>query len=110
MQIFKHDGTFVAEHIYGRATLPPGTVGSIAFWPDAKQSIMAVADLGNFQVRLVRRRDGHVLSTFGHYGNYGGQFNRLHMLAFDSKGDLFTAEAAGTRVQKWVISNGVRPR
>lgn len=110
MQVFKHDGTFVAEYIYGRETMPPGTVGSIAFWPDATQSIMAVADLGNFKIRLVRRRDGHVLSTFGHYGNYAGQFNRLHMLAFDSKGDLFTAEAAGTRVQKWVISNGVRPR
>ncbi len=110
MQVFKDDGTFVAEYIYGRETLPPGTVGSIAFWPDATQSIMAVADLGNFKIRLLRRRDGKVLSTFGNYGNYAGEFNRLHMLAFDSKGDLFTAEAAGTRVQKWVISNGVRPQ
>lgn len=110
MQVFKRDGTFVAEYTYGRETQPPGTVGDIDFWPDATQSILAVSDLGSFQIRLVRRQDGDVLSTFGHYGNYAGQLNRLHMLAFDSKGDLFTAEAAGRRVQKWVISNAARPQ
>lgn len=110
MQVFKRDGTFVAEYSYGRNTQPPGTVGHIAFWPDATQSLLAVADLGNYQIRLVRRQDGQVLSTFGHFGNYAGQLNRMHQIAFDSKGDLFTAEAAGKRVQKWVIDNAVRPR
>ena len=110
MQVFKRDGTFVAEYSYGRKTQPPGTVGHITFWPDATQSMLAVADLGNFQIRLVRRQDGQVLDTFGHFGNYAGQLNRVHQIAFDSKGDLFTAEAAGKRVQKWVISNAARPR
>jgi len=110
MQVFKRDGTFVAEYLYGRKTQPPGTVGHIAFWPDATQSMLAVADLGNFQIRLVRRQDGQVLGTFGHFGNYAGQLNRVHQIDFDSKGDLFTAEAAGKRVQKWVISNTARPR
>ena len=110
MQVFKRDGTFVAEYAYGRETRPPGTVGHISFWPDSSQSLLAVADLGNFQIRLVRRENGEVLSTFGHFGNYSGQFNRLHQLAFDSKGNLYTAEAAGRRVQKWIIANGVHPR
>jgi hypothetical protein len=110
MQVFKRDGTFVAEYFYGRRTQPPGTVGHIAFWPDATQSILALADLGNYQIRLVRRQDGQVLSTFGHFGNYAGQLNRMHQIAFDSKGDLFTAEAAGKRVQKWVIDSAARPR
>jgi hypothetical protein len=110
MQVFKRDGTFVAEYPFGRETRPPGTVGHIAFWPDATQSFLAVADLGNFQIRLVRRQDGQVLSTFGHFGNYAGQLNRMHQIAFDSKGDLFIAEAAGRRVQKWIINNAVRPR
>jgi NHL repeat len=110
MQVFKRDGTFVAEYPYARETRPPGTVGHIAFWPDAGQSILAVADLGNFQIRLVRRQDGQVLSTFGHFGNYAGELNRMHQLAFNSKGDLFIAEAAGKRVQKWVIDNAVRPK
>jgi hypothetical protein len=51
-----------------------------------------------------------VLGTFGHFGNYAGQLNRVHQIDFDSKGDLFTAEAAGKRVQKWAISNTARPR
>lgn len=110
MQVFKRDGSFVAEYPFQRATRPPGTVGHVAFWPDATQSILALADLGNFKIRLVRRQDGQVLTTFGHFGNYAGQLNRMHQIAFDSKGDLFIAEAAGKRVQKWVISNGVRPR
>ena len=55
---------------------------------------------GNFQLRLVNRASGDVLSTFGHFGNYAGQFNRLHQVAFDSQGTLYTAEAAGRRVQE----------
>jgi len=109
MQIFKRDGTFVAEHLYGRETYPPGTVGHVDFWPDPAQSMLVVADLGNFQLRLVNRANGDVLSTFGHFGNYAGQFNRLHQVAFDSQGTLYTAEAAGRRVQRWTIVNGVHP-
>ncbi|HWK73439.1 MAG TPA: hypothetical protein VNQ81_04150 [Povalibacter sp.] len=109
MQVFKRDGTFVAEYIYGKETRPPGTVGHIGFSPDRAQSLLAVADLGNFQIRLVRRATGEVLSTFGEFGNYSGQLNRLHQLAFDSKGNLYTAEAAGKRVQKWVIAAGQLP-
>jgi DNA-binding beta-propeller fold protein YncE len=110
MQIFKRDGTFVAEHIYGKETREPGTVGHIAFSSDRDQSLLAVADLGNFQIRLIKRATGEVLGTFGEFGNYSGQLNRLHQLAFDSKGNLFTAEAAGKRIQKWVVASGQLPR
>lgn len=110
MQVFKRDGTFVAEYLYGRQTRPPGTVGHISFSPDPAQSVLAIADLGNFQVRLVRRSNGEVLGTFGDFGNYAGQLNRLHQAAFDSKGNLFMAEAAGKRIQKWVIASGRLPQ
>lgn len=108
MQVFKRDGTFVAEYVYGKDTRPPGTVGHISLSPDRGQSVLAIADLGNFQVRLVKRATGEVISTFGEFGNYSGQLNRLHQAAFDSKGNLFMAEAAGKRVQKWVPA-GKRP-
>lgn len=103
MQVFKKDGSFVAEYFYGKDTLSPGTVGHIDFFPDATQSILALSDLGNFQIRFVRRADGIALGTFGHFGNYSGQFNRLHQIGFDSHGNLFTAEAAAKRVQKWTL-------
>lgn len=109
MQVFKKDGTFVAEYFYGKNTYPPGTVGHITFWPDKTQSLLAVSDLGNFQIRIVRRSNGEVLSTFGHFGHYSGELNRLHQIAFDSKGNLYTAEAAGKRVQKFALVGGAKP-
>lgn len=110
MQVFKRDGTFVTEYFYGRETLPPGTVGHISFSPDRGQSVLAVADLGNFQVRLVRRATGAVIGAFGEFGNYSGQLNRMHQATFDSKGNIYTAEAAGKRIQKWVIASGKLPQ
>src|SRR5262249_31423563 len=67
MQVFKRDGTFVAEYFYDRQTRPPGTVGHISFSPDRAQSVLAVADLGNFQVRLIRRTTGAVIGAFGEF-------------------------------------------
>ncbi|WP_129778256.1 NHL repeat-containing protein [Peristeroidobacter soli] len=110
MQVFKRDGSFVAEYIYGKETRPPGTVGHISFSPDREQSVLALADLGNFQVRFVRRATGAAIGTFGDFGNYAGQLNRMHQAAFDSKGNVFTAEAAGKRIQKWVITAGSLPK
>ncbi len=109
MQVFKKDGTFVTEYFYGKNTYPPGTVGHITFWPDKTQSLIAVSDLGNFQIRIIRRATGAVLSTFGHFGHYSGELNRLHQIAFDSKGNLYTAEAAGKRVQKFALAGGAKP-
>ena len=84
-------------------------MGHIAFWPDKTQSLLAVSDLGNFQIRIVRRDNGEVLSTFGHFGHYSGELNRLHQIAFDSKGNIYTAEAAGKRVQKFALVGGAKP-
>ena len=47
-----------------------------------------------------------MLRTFGHFGHYSGELNRLHQIAFDPKGNLYTAEAAGKRVQKFALVGG----
>jgi hypothetical protein len=37
-----------------------------------------------------------------------GQFTRIHNLAVDSQGNIYTAEAAdGRRIQKFTLRNGV---
>lgn len=100
-QVFRTDGTFLSEHRYGIETLPPGTVGDISFWPDASQSLLALTDIGNFQIRLVRREDGEEITRFGEYGPYAGQLKQVHQAAFDSRGNIFAAESAGKRVQKF---------
>ncbi len=104
LQVFERDGTFVQEHIYDKETLGSGSVGNVTFWPDAEQSIMAINDPGNFRVRFVRRSDGEVLGHFGHYGTYGGEFDRNHELKFDSEGNLFVS--GDFRVQKFTPTGG----
>ena len=102
MQVFKKDGTFVREHVYAPETQRgAGSVGNISMSPDADQSVIAIADIGNYRVTLVHRETGEVIQRFGTYGNYAGQMNRMHQAAFDSKGNIFISEAAGKRVQKF---------
>jgi hypothetical protein len=104
IQVFRSDGSFVAEYFYARNTLTQdnaGSVADLAFWPDAKQSLLIAADTGNNHVRLTQRSTGEVLSTFGHFGYYAGQLSRIHQIAVDSKGNIYTAEAAVRRIQKF---------
>lgn len=107
LQVFKKDGTFVKEYIYEPATRGSGSVGNVSFWPNAEQTFMLMNDPGNFQWVLTRRADGTVLSRFGHYGTYAGEFQRNHQMEFSLTGDIYTSE--DYRVQKFKIVNGVRP-
>jgi hypothetical protein len=101
VQVFKKDGTFVQEFIYRKETKGSGSVGTIAFWPDATQSAFLLNDPGNFEVHLINRADGKVLSSFGHYGAYGGEFDRNHESQLDSKGNLYVS--GDQRLQRFIL-------
>ncbi len=109
MQVFKKDGTFVAEYFYAQGTRSPsgGTVGHIGIWPDKTQSLLGIADIGNFTIRIVRRDTGEELRTIGRFGPYAGQFHRIHQMTFDSQGNLYSAEIE--RVQKFTRIGGPKP-
>ncbi len=107
IQVFQRDGTFVQEFFYETDTTVSGSVGSVSFWPDADQSMMIINDSGNFLTRLVRRSDGEILSSFGHYGTYAGEYDRNHQAEFDSRGYLYISE--DNRVQRFKIVNGAQP-
>jgi hypothetical protein len=108
VQIFKKDGTFVREYVYERATRGSGSVGNVSFWPNAEQTFVLMNDPGNFQWVLTRRSDGEVLSRFGHFGTYAGEFHRNHQMEFDRHGAIYTSE--DFRVQKFKIVNGIVPK
>jgi hypothetical protein len=108
LQIFTKDGRFVRENFYERGTRGSGSVGNVSFWPDAMQTYALINDPGNFQWVLTRRSNGEVLSRFGHYGTYGGEFTRNHQVEFDRHGAIYTSE--DFRVQKFKIINGVTPQ
>ena len=60
----------------------------------------------NNTIWILNRQDGTVLGRIGSTGNWAGQFHGLHMIATDSKGNIYTGEVqAGERVQKFVPAN-----
>ena len=65
---------------------------------------MYVSDFDNGQVVIVERRTLDAVGTFGNRGARPGDFQSLHNLATDSKGNLYTAEVApGARIQKFLL-------
>lgn len=104
VQVFKTDGTYVNQVFINRGEKSPNTAAGIAFSPDARQEYMYVADFGNAHVTIVRRATLEVLGSFGDLGSKPGQFQNIHHIAVDSKGNLYTAEVApGRRVQRFVF-------
>ncbi|MGQ0734433.1 MAG: hypothetical protein ACT4QD_12355 [Acidobacteriota bacterium] len=102
-QIFRKDGTFVRETFLARETTGAGSVWDIDFSPD--QRFLYVADGGNQKMWVLLRDSLRVVGSFGGPGKAPGQFaTSLHDIVVDSKGNLFTGEAAtGGRVQKFVL-------
>src|SRR5215467_12192325 len=101
IQVFRKDGTFVTEFPVLKDTLPSATTGSVVFWPDAAQTYVLVSDDPNAEFHLLNRADGKYITSFGHMGHGAGEFDNLHNLAIDSKGNIYAAEVAGKRVQKF---------
>jgi hypothetical protein len=106
VQVFTLEGRFVKEGFIYRDTRSNfGTSFSLAFSADKDQRFLYVADLANFRVEVLDRQSLNILpeAAFGHAGPYPGQFLRLHLLATDSKGNVYTSEANGGKVNKWTF-------
>ena len=102
IQVFRKDGTFVAEKFIARQTLGSGSVWDIGFSTDPAQAFLIVPDGTNQQVYVLRRATLEVVSGFGQGGHWAGQFYGAHNLAIDLDGNLFIGETyEGKRVQKF---------
>jgi len=109
IQVFDSAGKFQKEFLYNTPTLDqsiPGRLADLAVWPDKAGTYLVIAD-GNFEnIHIVRRDNGASVMTVGRQGRYAGEFSRLHVLAVDSRGNIFTGEAGGGRVQKFAVTAG----
>ena len=109
IQVFRKEGTFVKEAFVAKETRDAGSVWDIAFSADAAQTYLYVGDGENELVHILRRDTLEELTAFGDGGRQPGQFYGVHVIASDSKGNLFTAETyEGHRVQKFV-DKGIGP-
>jgi hypothetical protein len=80
-----------------------GSAGGVMFSPDKEQRFLYVCDINNNHVWFIDRQDGKTVGQLGSLGENGGQFFGLHMIATDSKGNLYTGEVFnGERVQRFV--------
>jgi hypothetical protein len=96
-------GKFVKEFILAPMTGVGGSTGGVMFSPDKQQRLLYISDLTNNHIWFLNREDGKVVGQMGSMGENGGQFFGLHMIAVDSKGNIYTGEVfAGERVQRFV--------
>lgn len=101
-QVFRLDGTFVAEKVIAPRTVQ-GTVHDIAFSHDPEQRFLYVPDVRNSKIMILRRSDLEVVGAFGHAGHFAGAFTNGSSVAVDSKGHLYVGEGAdGKRVQRFL--------
>ncbi|MEQ1884669.1 MAG: hypothetical protein ABL967_06380 [Bryobacteraceae bacterium] len=105
IQVFKKDGTYLnKEFILAPMTGVGGSTGGVMFSSDKAQKLLYISDLTNNHVWFLNREDGKVLGTLGSMGENAGQFFGLHMIATDSKGNIYTGEVfAGERVQRFLL-------
>ena len=79
-----------------------GSAGGVMFSPDKEQKFIYVCDINNNHVWFIDRKTGQTVGQLGSMGENGGQFFGLHMIATDSKGNLYTGEVFnGERVQRF---------
>jgi DNA-binding beta-propeller fold protein YncE len=104
IQVFDHQGKFLAEKVIAPATLSSGSAFVPVLSPDAQQQWLYVADGTNHKIWILRRSDLEIVGEFGRGGRQLGQMLRPHGMSIDNQGNLYVGEAStGRRVQKFTV-------
>jgi hypothetical protein len=105
LQVFTKGGGFLREVVINKDTLGSGSVWDVGFSTDPAQSYLYINDGTNQLIYILDRQTLQVVSTFGRHGHQAGQFYGAHVLAVNSKGDLFIGETyEGKRLQKFTYT------
>lgn len=103
IQVFNREGQFQRQFVFDPTTLGNGSIWSIALSTDKAQRFLIYADGENNFIRIVDRKSGEALGTFGRGGRNAGQFHWVHQIASDSHSNLYTGEVdSAKRIQKFV--------
>jgi peptidylamidoglycolate lyase len=102
VQVFDANGQFLAEWRgpeVGRPYAVALSAGGRAYVADGGDQPTAPPDRSGV---AVLDRDGKVLTRFGSFGNYDGQFRLAHDIAVGRDGAAYVVDAWGQRVQKFL--------
>jgi DNA-binding beta-propeller fold protein YncE len=104
VQVFTTAGKYVNQAFINRAGPAPGSAAGLAFSADRDQQFLYVADYGNSRVAVLNRKTLDILYQFGTRSATPGEFRGPHLIAVDSKGNLYVAEVnPGNRAQKFLL-------
>ena len=111
VQVFTTDGKFLNQVWIDRWCLSIGggcgngqTAASVAFSADPAQRFLYVASRSPARIWVLDRKTLQLLDSFGRPGIAPGEFDVLHHMTTDSKGNLYTSEVEDSRrIQKFVF-------
>jgi DNA-binding beta-propeller fold protein YncE len=104
IQTFSTEGKFLRELIVrNQGEVAPVPAG-FAFSNDPKQQFLYVVDSGPMRVLVFDRASLTQVGAIGMRGPKPGEFDIVHHMAADSRGDLYTAEiVTNRRAQRFVL-------
>jgi sugar lactone lactonase YvrE len=80
-----------------------GAAVAIDFSPDPAQTYIFVINQNNSEIEIIERQSGKLVGSFGSIGKLPGQFDQVHGIAVDSKGNVYVDENRGRRVHKFRV-------
>jgi len=105
VQFFTIEGKFLGQvRLPAEAGVTPVPAG-FAFSPDAKQQYLYVVDSGPMKVQIFDRQSMTLIGSIGSRGPKPGDFDIIHHMAADSKGNIYGAEiVTNRRAQRFVLA------
>ncbi|HJR55109.1 MAG TPA: hypothetical protein VJ798_00900, partial [Rhizomicrobium sp.] len=103
IQVFTAEGKYIDQFFLNRGGPSAGTASGFGFSSDPEQRYLYVTDFNNSHLAVFERKSRTLLYQFGVRDPAPGNFLGLHHMAVDSKGNLYTAEVAGSRTQKFLL-------
>ncbi len=101
IQVFDLNGKYLTQGFVNRTT-SNSSCGTVVFSQDKAQQFIFCPDFNKGEVAIVDRKTLQTVGAFGSRGAAPGQFQNLHAIAIDSKGNLYGPEVApGRRLQKF---------
>jgi DNA-binding beta-propeller fold protein YncE len=105
IQLFTREGKFVKQvRVTNNGSDVVPVPAGFAFSPDEKQQFLYVVDSGPMRVVIFDRATMAQIGVIGMKGSHAGEFDIVHHMTADSKGNLYTAEIVNNRrAQRFVL-------